>query len=110
MIIDEAVRSWMDAAAEAQMRVLPLEAPLLERLEELGFRRAVISRRVHQIERRCADSRFQRLSCVHPCGRAGHHYGLRFVPPSRQEKKKYCGKKKAPYPWTACVVTRSKDR
>ena len=44
MIIDEAVRSWMDAAAEAQMRVLPLDEPLLERLEELGFRRAVISK------------------------------------------------------------------
>ena len=44
MIIDEAVRSWMDAAAEAQMHVLPLDEPLLEHLEELGFRRAVISK------------------------------------------------------------------
>jgi TRAP-type uncharacterized transport system substrate-binding protein len=44
MIIDEAVRSWIDAATESDMGVLPLDAPLLERLEELGFRRAVISK------------------------------------------------------------------
>jgi hypothetical protein len=34
---------------------------------------------------------------------------LRFVPPSRQGRKKSRGKKKAPYPWTACVVIRRKD-
>jgi TRAP-type uncharacterized transport system substrate-binding protein len=42
MIIDEAVRSWVNAAVESDMRILPLDEPLLERLEELGFRRAVI--------------------------------------------------------------------
>lgn len=42
MIIDEAVRSWMDSAAEAEMRILPLDNAVLERLEELGFRRALI--------------------------------------------------------------------
>ena len=44
MIIDEAVRSWIDAATESDMGVLPLDEPLLERLEGLGFRRAVISK------------------------------------------------------------------
>jgi NMT1-like family len=44
MLIDEAVRSWVDAALESEMRVLPLDEQLLERLEELGFRRAVISK------------------------------------------------------------------
>jgi hypothetical protein len=34
----------MDAATESDMRVLPLGEQLLERLEELGFRRAVISK------------------------------------------------------------------
>ena len=38
MIIDEAVRSWIDAATESDMGVLPLDEPLLERLEGLGFR------------------------------------------------------------------------
>ena len=42
MIIDEAVRSWIDAATESDMGVLPLDEPLLEHLEGLGFRRAVI--------------------------------------------------------------------
>ena len=42
MIIDEAVRSWIDAATKSDMGVLPLDEPLLQRLEELGFRRAVI--------------------------------------------------------------------
>src|SRR5262249_39027703 len=42
MIIDEAVRSWVNAAVESDMRILPLDEPLLEQLEELGFRRAVI--------------------------------------------------------------------
>jgi NMT1-like family len=42
MIIDEAVRSWVNAAVESNMRILPFDEPLLERLEALGFRRAVI--------------------------------------------------------------------
>jgi NMT1-like family len=42
MIIDEAVRSWVNAAVESDMRILPFDEPLLEQLEELGFRRAVI--------------------------------------------------------------------
>jgi TRAP-type uncharacterized transport system substrate-binding protein len=42
MIIDEAVRSWVDAAVESEMRILPFDEPLLEKLEGLGFRRAVI--------------------------------------------------------------------
>jgi TRAP-type uncharacterized transport system substrate-binding protein len=42
MIIDEAVRSWVDTAVESEMRILPLDEPLLEHLEELGFRRTVI--------------------------------------------------------------------
>ena len=44
MIIDEAVRSWVDTALESDMRIMPFDEPLLERLEELGFRRAVISK------------------------------------------------------------------
>ena len=44
MIIDEAVRSWVDIALESEMRILPLDEPLLEHLEALGFRRAVISK------------------------------------------------------------------
>jgi hypothetical protein len=42
MIIDEAVRSWLDPALESEMRILPFDEPLLERLDELGFRRAMI--------------------------------------------------------------------
>ncbi|HSF56574.1 MAG TPA: TAXI family TRAP transporter solute-binding subunit, partial [Candidatus Binatia bacterium] len=42
MIIDEAVRSWVNAAVESDMRILPFDEPLLEQLEELGFRRTVI--------------------------------------------------------------------
>jgi hypothetical protein len=43
-IFDEAVRSWLNLAVESGMRVLPLDEPLLQRLEELGFRRGVISK------------------------------------------------------------------
>jgi len=42
MIVDEAVRSWVNAAAEARMHILPLDEPMLAKLEALGFRRAVI--------------------------------------------------------------------
>ena len=42
MVIDEAVRGWVNAAAGAGMRVLTLEEPMLARLEILGLRRAVI--------------------------------------------------------------------
>jgi TRAP-type uncharacterized transport system substrate-binding protein len=44
MLIDEAVRSWLDPALESDMRILPFDEPLLEQLEGLGFRRAVISK------------------------------------------------------------------
>jgi TRAP-type uncharacterized transport system substrate-binding protein len=44
MIIDEAVRSWVDAAAESDMRILPFDEPPLEHLEGLGFRWAMISK------------------------------------------------------------------
>jgi TRAP-type uncharacterized transport system substrate-binding protein len=44
MIIDEAVRSWLDPAIESDMWILPFDEPLLKQLEELGFRRAVISK------------------------------------------------------------------
>jgi TRAP-type uncharacterized transport system substrate-binding protein len=42
MIVDEAVRGWINAAAEAGMRVLPMEEPMLAKLENIGFRRALI--------------------------------------------------------------------
>jgi hypothetical protein len=42
MIIDEAVRGWVNSAAEAGMRVLPLDEPILIKLEALGLRRALI--------------------------------------------------------------------
>ena len=44
MIIDEAVRSWVNPAAEAGMHVLPLDEPMLLKLEAIGLRRAFISR------------------------------------------------------------------
>ena len=43
MIIDEAVRSWVNDAAGSGIRILPLDEAMLTRLEGIGFRRAVIS-------------------------------------------------------------------
>src|SRR5512145_295923 len=42
MIIDEAVRGWVNAALDAGMCVLPLDEPMLAQLEALGFRRGVM--------------------------------------------------------------------
>ena len=42
MIIDEAVHNWLNIALESEMRVLPLDEPMLTRLETLGFQRAVL--------------------------------------------------------------------
>ena len=42
MIVDEAVRGWINAAAEAGMRALPLDEAMLSKLEAIGLRRAVI--------------------------------------------------------------------
>jgi len=44
MVVDEAVRGWVNAAAGAGMRVLPLEEPMLAQLATLGLRRALIAR------------------------------------------------------------------
>jgi TRAP-type uncharacterized transport system substrate-binding protein len=45
MVIDEAVRGWVDLAAGNAMRVLPLDEVVLTRLEALGLRRAAIPKR-----------------------------------------------------------------
>jgi TRAP-type uncharacterized transport system substrate-binding protein len=50
MIIDEAVRSWLDPAIKSDMRILPFDEPLLEHLEELGFRRAMISKARYKLK------------------------------------------------------------
>jgi TRAP-type uncharacterized transport system substrate-binding protein len=42
MIIDEAVHNWLNVALDSGMRVLPMDEPMLTRLEELGFERAVL--------------------------------------------------------------------
>jgi hypothetical protein len=42
MIIDEAVRSWVNDAAGSGMRILPLDETMLTRLENIGFRRGLI--------------------------------------------------------------------
>ena len=42
MVIDEAVRGWVNSAAGAGMRVLPLDSSMLTKLKAMGFRRAVI--------------------------------------------------------------------
>ena len=44
MIVDEAVRGWINAAAEAGMRALSLDESTLSKLESIGLRRAVISK------------------------------------------------------------------
>lgn len=43
-IFDEAAYSWGNAALEAEMRVLPLPEPLLRQMEEMGFRRGLMTR------------------------------------------------------------------
>jgi TRAP-type uncharacterized transport system substrate-binding protein len=42
MIVDEAVRGWINTAAGAGMRVLPVTEPMLIKLEALGLRRSII--------------------------------------------------------------------
>jgi TRAP-type uncharacterized transport system substrate-binding protein len=42
MLVDEAVRGWLNTAAGADMRALPLDETMLRHLESIGLRRAVI--------------------------------------------------------------------
>jgi len=42
MVVDEAVRGWINSAAGNGMRVLPLDETMLIKLEAIGLRRAVI--------------------------------------------------------------------
>jgi hypothetical protein len=42
MIIDEAVRGWANQAMDAGMRILPLEEEIVQKMEALGLRRAVM--------------------------------------------------------------------
>jgi hypothetical protein len=44
MVIDEAVRGWVNTAAGEGMRILPLDESMLAQLEAIGLRRAVIPR------------------------------------------------------------------
>jgi TRAP-type uncharacterized transport system substrate-binding protein len=43
-IFDEAVRGWTGRALDLGMRFLPLEEPLMRRLDGLGYRRAVLAK------------------------------------------------------------------
>jgi TRAP-type uncharacterized transport system substrate-binding protein len=43
-IFDEGIQSWGQRALEAGMRFLPVEGTLLERLEEMGFRRGILAK------------------------------------------------------------------
>ena len=42
MIVDEAVHNWLNVALESEMRVLPMDEPMLAHLEKLGFKRAAL--------------------------------------------------------------------
>ena len=42
MVIDEAVRGWVNSAAHAGMRMLPIDDAMIAKLEAIGLRRAVI--------------------------------------------------------------------
>jgi hypothetical protein len=42
MVIDEAVRGWLNSAAGSGMRALPLDEAMLAQLEAIGLRRAII--------------------------------------------------------------------
>jgi TRAP-type uncharacterized transport system substrate-binding protein len=42
MVVDEAVRGWVNSAVGDGMRVLPLDESMLTKLEAIGFRRAMI--------------------------------------------------------------------
>jgi hypothetical protein len=42
MVVDEAVRGWINTAAGDGMRILPLDDAMLKKLEAIGLRRAVI--------------------------------------------------------------------
>ena len=46
-IFDEAVKRWTDSALDAAMRFLPLEEEHSRHLEEIGFRRAVLSKSLY---------------------------------------------------------------
>ena len=43
-IFDEAVNVWGDMALDLNMRFLPLEEPILKKLEAVGYRRALITK------------------------------------------------------------------
>ncbi len=43
-IFDEAVNAWGNMALDLNMRFLPLEEPILKKLEALGYRRALITK------------------------------------------------------------------
>ncbi|MSP39545.1 MAG: hypothetical protein EXR70_13745 [Deltaproteobacteria bacterium] len=46
-IFDEAVKRWTNQALDAGMRFLPLEEEHITRLEEIGFRRAILSKDIY---------------------------------------------------------------
>ena len=80
MIVDEAVRGWINAAEDAGMRALPLDESTLSKLESTrtaprGDSQSALS----ENGGRCADARFQRLCGLHPrgSGRQRHYIGLR---------------------------------
>lgn len=43
-MFEEATRNWVGTAIDLGMRILPMEEPILHHLEDVGFRRAILTR------------------------------------------------------------------
>ena len=47
-IFDEAANNWTNAAVDAGMRVLPIEEPILQQMESIGFRRGIVDKETYE--------------------------------------------------------------
>ena len=88
MIIDEAVRSWVNNAAGSGIRILPLDEAMLTRLEGLGFRRAVISQaELSQTTGRRAVAGFQRVHRLYARECCGYYRDVNLCRSGGEERR-----------------------
>ena len=110
MISDEAVRSWVNAPVESNMRILPFDEPLLGTSRRTRLPSGSDSQgELHQIEEDVPTLDFSGFP-VYTHVNVPDAIVTSICSALEARKEKSHGKKKARYPWIACVVTHRKDR
>jgi hypothetical protein len=109
-IFDEAVKRWTNQALDAGMRFLALEEEHTTRLEEIGFRRATLSKAIYP--KLPADVSTVDFSGwpIFTHARVSDDIVRSFCVALDNRKDRIPWQGEGPFPWNGCAKTARRDR